>query len=68
VANDIDMWNDIEQLEKLGKFKEASWLHAVYCAWFINYDKAEANRLSKLAKKEFPDFPFDFRGYGVDVE
>lgn len=66
MANDIDMWNDIEKLEKKLKYKkQANLMLGVYTAWFQEGDSKKANILINKAKKKFPKFPFDFYGYGI---
>jgi len=41
MANDIDLWNDIEDLEAQGKADKARDLHNVYRCKYIEYDEQE---------------------------
>jgi hypothetical protein len=66
MANEIDMWNDIEKLERSPKYKkQADLMLGVYTAYFMEGDSKKANVLINKAKKKFPKFPFDFHGYGI---
>jgi hypothetical protein len=66
MANDIDMWNDIADLEKTGRKKEAEAMSEVYTAWFIEGSKKKAKKAIKTAWKRFPKFHFGFSNYGID--
>ena len=55
MANDIDMWNDIEDLEKLGRKKKADELLKIYVFRFIEYDLVEAERLKSNFEKKYKD-------------
>jgi len=65
MANDIDMWNDIEELEKRGFQKEAEAMLDVYYHRFIEYNPDEAFRLAEYYSTLY-DFNFDFEGYGIN--
>ena len=49
MANDIDMWNDIEELERKGDLIIAGELHKIYTQKFINGNDKKAEKL----KQEF---------------
>jgi len=48
MANDIDLWNDIEQLEEMGKKEEANDLLTIFNYRYNEYDM---NKLDKAIKK-----------------
>ena len=50
MANDIDMWNDIKEIEDE---KEAELLNECYNAKFINNDNKQADYLKNLFQKEY---------------
>ena len=52
MANDIDMWNDIEYFEK-HKDKRAKLLMECYHARYIEYDKEKAECLKEKYEKKF---------------
>ena len=41
MANDIDLWNDIEDLEEAGKKVEAKSLHQIFICRYIEYNPKE---------------------------
>jgi hypothetical protein len=52
MANDIDMWNDLEDLEKYDE-EQAELLNECYNAKFINNDSKQADYLKNLFQKEY---------------
>ena len=66
MANDIDMWNDIEELERLGDTKNAELMGGVFQAYFIDYDMVETKEAIEQAHDQ-SDYPFDFSGYGIST-
>ena len=66
MTDDIDMWNDMQVMEKKPKLKkQRKAMFAVYNAWYMEGDEQKAKRLIKVARKKFPKFNFDFGGYGI---
>ena len=54
MANDIDMWNDIEDLEKAKKKQEAKDLHNCFIARYSEHDGSEkAQRRARLLRERF---------------
>jgi hypothetical protein len=53
MANDIDMWNDIEYFEKHKDKKRASLLLEAYNARYNEYDEELAEKLKKQYIKKF---------------
>ena len=45
MANNIDMWNDIEDLEKEGQLKQAKDLNKCYTARYIEGEEEQAEVL-----------------------
>ncbi len=54
MANDINMWNDIEALEKFDKQK-AEDLHKVYVEKFINFDDKKAEEEKERFVEKYGD-------------
>jgi len=52
MANDIDMWNDIEELEKENP-KMAKELLKIFSAMFINGNRKEAEKLKKQFEEKY---------------
>lgn len=71
MGNDINMWDDIEQLEESGFKKQANYLLEAYQLWFIQNHTSETNNQLKdlkfRATTEFLNFPFDFENYGIEI-
>lgn len=55
MANDIDMLNDIERLEKQGKKRQSSELNGIYCVKFIEFDNTWAEILKEKFEKKYND-------------
>lgn len=54
MANDIDMWNDIERMEKNTKHKErAEDLLECYIAAYINFEEEIAEQLKDAFEKKW---------------
>lgn len=53
MANDIDIWNDIEELEKSGKQQEADDLLKIYHYVYIEDGHELAKRLQKKFIKKY---------------
>ena len=52
MANDIDIWKDIEELSEKGELKEAKDLLNIYHYRYINYNAKKARLLqNKFIKK-----------------
>jgi hypothetical protein len=65
MANDIDMWNDIQRLKRVGRKGISDAMMKVYKAWFIEGNKKEAQKAILEAWKKHRNFYFDFSGYGI---
>lgn len=54
MANDIDMWNDLEELEKKKeKSEEYDLLWSCYFAKFIDFNEEKAEEFKSKFKKKF---------------
>ena len=53
MANDIDMWNDIEELETYGDKEQANSLLGIYQAKFMEGNETEAEKLRKEFKAKY---------------
>lgn len=55
MANDIDIWNDIEQLKREGKklIEQANRLTEIHAAKFCNFDDDLAEELREKYMKDF---------------
>ena len=53
MANDIDMWNDIEDLERIGEKEKAERLLEIYNAYFIEGNREKAERLKERFERDF---------------
>lgn len=51
MANDIDMWNDIEAFEKQGEIEISNALRECFNARYVEYDQ----NLSELLKRQFEE-------------
>lgn len=47
MSNDIDMWNDIEDLERLGHKKQSKALLRVYHHRYIAYNEVKAEQAER---------------------
>ena len=70
MANEENMMNDIHELRRQGMRKQADLMFAVYYEVFMQMEvnKEKTIKAMRKAKKECPDFPFDFEGYGINLE
>jgi len=53
MANDINMWNDIEELESYGDKEQANKLLGIYQAKFMEGNDIEAERLRAKFEEEY---------------
>ena len=68
MANDINMWNDIEELNNSKEFtNQAQLMLNVYQCYFINRNISETKKAIEIANKSYPDFPFQFNNYGITL-
>lgn len=55
--NDIDLWEDIEILEKKGRQKEADSLMEIFRFRYIEYDEKKLQQAKKAHYKKFKYMP-----------
>jgi acetyl-CoA carboxylase beta subunit len=61
MANDIDMWSEIEYLERVGEKERAKALHNIYTLKFIESNPKKAEELRMEYEKKYKD---NLREYG----
>ena len=66
MTDEIDMWNDIERLEKQDK-KKADVMMKVFHAYFLEGDEKSAKDAIKEAWEKYPNFKFNFDDYGIPL-
>lgn len=53
MSNDEDIWNEIEDLEEMGKKKQANRLTKVYNLRFIEYQPKKFNKALKAYEEKY---------------